>query len=144
MTSRLVRQRGRIVRVRRLQHGLAASAAAAAAGQVQLLELNRERLGRMQSELQAGRGLTDGAGLARIGELALRIDTARQGLGQTIEGARAVAATREAERIAARREQESAEKLRQSAETAAARLAERRAPGAGRPRPGLCAEGDEG
>lgn len=128
----IVRQRGRIVRVRRLQHGLAAGAAAAAAGQVQLLEINSARLAHMRGELGAAAGATTGAALARTGELAMRLDAARLGLGRSIDTARAVAATRDGERIAARRDQEGAEKLHQAAETAAARLAERQAQRTGR------------
>ena len=67
--SGVVRQRGRIVRVRKIQHGLAASAAAQAAGQVQQLEMSRERLLRMRSELRSGEGLTSGASHAHHGEL---------------------------------------------------------------------------
>lgn len=132
----LVRQRARIARVRRLQHGLAAAAAAEASGKVALLETNSARLARMRADLAPGTGATDGAALARAGELAMRIDAARLGLARSIEGARTVAATREGIRIAARRDQESAEKLERHAETAAVRLAERKLR-PGRPRPRL-------
>lgn len=124
--TNVIRQRQRIVRVRRIQHNLAASAAAEAAGHVQMLEINRERLARMRSELRPGEGLTSGAALARMGELAMRLDSARQGLGRTIDSARSVAALRETARLSARRGQESAEKLQQAAIGAAERLAERR------------------
>ena len=122
----VIRQRERIVRVRRIQHNLAASAAAEAAGRVQMLETNRERLMRMRSDLHAAEGLTSGASLARMGELAMRLDAARHGLGRTIDSARSVAAVRETARLTARRGQESAEKLQQAAMGAAERLAERR------------------
>ena len=73
----IVQQRARLARVRRIQHGLAASVAAAAADRVQLLEMNHERLRRMRSELQPIAGPTDGAALARMGELGMRLDGAR-------------------------------------------------------------------
>ncbi len=129
----LVKQRDRIARVRHLQHNLAAGAAAAAGAKVQSLELNAARLSQMRVELGQAPGETSGAALARAGELALRIDQARHGLVRTIDGAKAIAARREAERLAARRDQESAEKLKEAAQSAAARLADRKAPRGRRP-----------
>ncbi len=122
----IVQQRARLARVRRIQHGLAASVAAAAADRVQLLEMNQERLRRMRSELQPIAGPTDGAALARMGELGMRLDGARLSLGLTIDSARSAAAAREAERRVARRDQESAERLEQAAVRAAEDMAERR------------------
>lgn len=123
--SRLLNQRRRIVRVRRLQHDLAASAAAEAAGKVQALETSRQRLAEMRSELQPEPGVTSGSGLARIGELAMRLDMARQGLAPTLDSARATAAQKERVRVSKRRDQESAEKLEKMAAAAAEALAER-------------------
>jgi hypothetical protein len=125
MTAAL-RQRQRIVRVRKIQHALAASAAATAAGRVRSLELSRERLRQMRVELKPVAGPTNGQALAQTGELAMRLDSARLGLGQTIESARSAAATREAERLVARRDQESAEKLEDVAFRAAEELAEQK------------------
>jgi hypothetical protein len=133
----IVRQRARLARVRRIQHGLAASHAAAAADRVQMLEMNRDRLRRMRSELQPIEGTTSGAALARMGELGSRIDGARQGLAVTIESARSAAIAREAERVVARRDQESAERLEQAAVRAAEEIAERRFKQAGRRRASL-------
>jgi hypothetical protein len=109
--SATLRQRQRIVKVRRIQHALASNAAATAAGRVRSLELSRERLLQMRAELKPVEGPTSGQALAQMGELAMRLDSARVGLGPTIESARSAAATREAERLAARRDQESAQKL---------------------------------
>jgi len=125
MTAAL-RQRQRIVRVRKIQHALAANAAATAAGRVRSLEMSRERLVRMRAELMPAEGATTGQALAQMGELALRLDNARLGLGPTIDSARSAAATREAERLAARRDQESAEKLEDMAFRAAEELAEQK------------------
>lgn len=125
--SRLVAQRGRIVRVRRLQHGLAAASAAEAAGKVQSLETSSARLAQLRGDLRPGEGTTTGAGLARIGELAMRLDSARIGLGRSIDNAKATAAAREGQRLAARRDQESAEKLEKAAAIAAAEMRERAA-----------------
>jgi hypothetical protein len=124
--SALLRQRQRIVKVRKIQHALAANAASAAAGRVRSLELSRERLLQMRAELRPVEGPTSGQALAQMGELAMRLDSARLGLGQTIESARSAAATREAERLVARRDQESAEKLETIANRAAEELAEQK------------------
>lgn len=133
--SALVQQRQRIVRVRRIQHNAAANAAVDAAQRVQMIEGNRARLLQMRGELQPAVGLTSGAALARIGELGMRLDEARFGLGTSLGAARAMAATREGERIAARRDQESAEKLEQAAALAAEEQSEQRLRGLGRRRP---------
>ena len=130
----LVRQRTRLARVRRIQHGLAATVAAQAAGRVQMLETSRERLLQMRSELRPTEGPTTGAAMARMGELAMRLDSARYNLGPTIDSARSAAAAREAERRAARRDQESAEKLEAAAMRVAEELAEQRLRQAGRGR----------
>jgi len=130
----LVRQRARLARVRRIQHGLAATVAAEAAGRVQMLETSRDRLRQMRSELRPVEGPTTGAAMARMGELAMRLDSARYNLGPTIDSARSAAAARETERRAARRDQESAEKLEAAALRVAEELAEQRLRQAGRGR----------
>ena len=130
----LVRQRARLARVRRIQHGLAATVAARAAGRVQMLETSRERLLQMRSELRPVEGATTGAAMARMGELAMRLDAARNSLGPTIDSARSAAAAREADRRAARRDQESAEKLEAAALRVAEEAAEQRLRQAGRGR----------
>lgn len=135
--SAVVKQRARIARVRRLQHGLAASSAAAAVGQLRSLETSRERLAQMRGELDAAQGTTSGAILSAAGELAMRLDAARLGLAPTIEAARRAAQAREQARLQARREQESAERLEQAAATAAEAGAERRMNKSGRRRGGL-------
>jgi hypothetical protein len=117
-------QRARIARVRRLQHGLAARAAAEASGQLRMLETSDRRLGQMRQGLAAEPGATTGAAMAARGELAMRLEAARTGLGRTIDGARAASELRERARIGARRDQESAEKLEKRAAAAALRRAE--------------------
>lgn len=129
-----LKQRARIARVRRLQHGLAASSAAAAVDQLRNLEVSRDRLAQMRGELAAAEGETSGAWLSAAGELAMRLDAARLGLGPTIDAARSAAAAREQARLHARREQESAERLEQAAASAAEAGAERRMNRSGRRR----------
>ena len=133
----LVRQRARLARVRRIQHGLAATVAAQAAGRVQMLVTSQERLRQMRNELRPAEGPTTGAAMARMGELAMRLDSAGYNLGPTIDSARSAAAQREAERLAARRDQESAEKLEAVALRIAEEEAEQRLRQAGRGRASL-------
>lgn len=140
--SAMLRQRSRMVRVRRIQHGLAASAAAQASGQVELLENSAEQLARLRDGIGADGGVTNGNALATRGELAMRLDAARAGLQAPIARARSASAAQEQLRLAARRDQESAEKLQQRAASAAARLAERRAPAPRRPRARFTDEGE--
>jgi hypothetical protein len=128
-------QRARIGRIRRIQHGLAAFAAVKASGHVQMLEANEEKLKQMRLGLAAGTGATSGAALASRGELAMRLESARDGLQGTIAGARAAAMLREEARIEARRDQESAEKLERRAATAAARSEDKRVGARFRARP---------
>jgi hypothetical protein len=130
----LIKQRARIARVRKIQHDRAALAASKAAGHVRMLESNDERLGQMRRNLGVEAGQTTGAVLASRGELALRLEQAREGLGVSIKGARAASALREQARLGARRDQESAEKLQERAASAAARAEDRRVAARFRPR----------
>ena len=141
--NQVLRQRTRIVRVRRLQHDLAASAAAEAAGKVQMLETSRQRLADMRDDLRAVPGVTSGSGLARMGELAMRLDAARHGLATSLDTARASAAQKERVRVSKRRDQESAEKLQQSAAAAVEAMAERQTLRAPRPRARMINDGGE-
>ena len=97
----------------------------------------------MRNELRPTEGFTSGDSLARTGELAMRLDEARQGLIRSLDTARSVAAARENFRLAARRDQESAEKLEKTAIGAAERLAERRPLRSGRARARLQQDGEE-
>lgn len=124
--SAALKQRARIARVRRLQHGIAASHAAEATGQLRSLEHSSERIARMRSELNASEGATSGAWLSASGELAMRLDSARLGLAANIDAARRQAAAREQARLHARREQESADRLSQAAAREASQAAEQR------------------
>lgn len=139
----MIRQRARIARVRRIQHDLAALAAAKAAGHVQMLETNHQRLKVMREGLGSEPGLTSGSALSSRGELAVRLEAARDGLGKTIDGARAAASFRERARIGARRDQESADKLQQKALSAAARSEDRRNAALFRPRTKIRTNGDD-
>ena len=136
-------QRIRIARVRRIQHTLAAAKSARAQDEVRSLETSAAHLARLRAGMAADHGTTNGAALAGLGELALRLDVARDGIGKSILNARAVAGTREDERLAAYRDQESAERLKERAAEAEARLAVRRMVQRGRRRSILSEYGDK-
>lgn len=121
-----VKQRARIARVRRLQHGLAASSAAAAMAEVRNLEVSSSRLAQMRGDLNPDEGMTSGAWLSAAGELAMRLDSARIGLAPTIDAARSAAQLKEQARLAARQNQESAERLEQAAANAVEQMFETR------------------
>jgi len=121
-----VKQRARIARVRRLQHGLAASSAAAAMAEVRNLEVSSSRLAQMRGDLNPDEGMTSGAWLSSAGELAMRLDSARIGLAPTIDAARSAAQLKEQARLAARQNQESAERLEQAAANAVEQMFETR------------------
>jgi hypothetical protein len=137
------RQRVRIARVRKIQHDLAAAKASRAQGEVRSLEMSAEQLRRIRNGIGADQGTTSGAALAGLGELALRLDDAREGLGKSLVNARAVAGTREDERLAAYRDQESADRLKERAAQAEARIAVKRMVQRGRRRSMLSEYGDK-
>lgn len=110
-----IKSRGRLARVRKLQHGLAAVRAHQAAQQVEQLEVSRERLASLRAELSAEEGITDGAALSRRGELAMRLDAAHEGMVPAIMRARSMAEAEELARLAARIREESASKLHSAA-----------------------------
>ena len=125
----LTLQRARVARVRRLQHQLAATAAASAADQVRALENNQQRLRQMRQGLGTEPGPTSGATLASRGELALRIEAARDGLSHSIVNASAAVRLREQARLRARRDQEAAAKLERQARSSDAQREEKRSAG---------------
>lgn len=129
----MLRQRARIVRVRRVQHVQAAGAVAEAEARVAALENSAARLATLRTVLIDGGGHGSGATLANAHELATRLDAARAGLSDAIVAAQATVLARDRQRIAARIEQEGAEKLRARAEADRAARSERRAAGLVRP-----------
>jgi hypothetical protein len=138
-----VKQRARIARVRRIQHGLAALAVSRAQDHVQALEHNEERLKQMRLALAGAAGPCIGADLAGRAELAMRLEAAREGLAKTIVGAKKAMDVREQARIGARRDQESAEQLEARAASAAARKKDQRSAALFRPRLRKATQGEE-
>ena len=121
MIKQKATKRARVARVRRIQHTQAAATAAHAENQAATLETSARRLAQLRFSLRLSEGLSNGAAIANLGELAMRLDDARHGLTDAIASARANADHKAELRLDARRRQESANKLE---ERAAAALAE--------------------
>jgi len=141
--SPVTRQRARIARVRHIQHDLAAAEAARAKDKVDALEMSADHLSRLRAELTPGLGVTTGATMGSVGELALRIEKAREGLARTITSARGVAEAKDKVRLAARIQQESADKLKDKAAAADEAREDRRLAASIRPRVRPARQGDE-
>ncbi|HEY6917159.1 MAG TPA: hypothetical protein VI381_05905 [Allosphingosinicella sp.] len=141
--SPVSRQRARIARVRHIQHDLAAADAAKALGKVNMLEMNSEQLDRLRAELTAQAGTTSGAVMGSIGELAMRLEKAREGLERTIKSARMVADAKDKVRLAARIRQEGADKLKDKAAAADEEREEKRIAASIRHRGKAAGQGDE-
>lgn len=122
-------KRTRIARVRKVQHSLAAAAAAHAENQAVMLETSAERLAQLRFSLRVRKGMTSGGTMANLGELAMRLDDARHGLKDAIASARANANQQAEVRLEARRRQESANKLEARAAAALAEFLENKAIG---------------
>lgn len=124
--SNRVRQCSRLVRVRSIQHNLAALVADHAFRRVEALESSAGQLARLRDGFAPEQGTSSGAIIASLGEIAMRLDAARDGLGKTITGARAQAAASGEARLAARQRQESAQRITDKAAADAARKAEKK------------------
>lgn len=127
MIKQKAAKRTRIARVRRVQHSLAAAAAVQAEHQANMLETSAERLSQLRFSLAVTKGVSSGAAMANLGELAMRLDDARLGLRDAIASARANADLHAEARLDARRRQESANKLEARAATALAEFLEKKA-----------------
>jgi hypothetical protein len=127
MIKQKVAKRARIARVRKVQHSLAAAAAARAENHAAMLETSAARLAQLRFSLSVSKGMSSGAAIAHLGELAMRLDDARHGLSDAIASARANADQQAEVRLAARRRQESANKLEIRAAAALAEFLERNA-----------------
>jgi hypothetical protein len=125
--SNRIRQCARLAQVRSIQHDLAAMIAERAVRQVAALEASADQLSRLRLGFSAERGLSSGAALASQGELAMRLDLARDKLNASIDGAKARAQAASTARIAAKQQQESAERLTDKVKTDRARREDRKA-----------------
>lgn len=133
MKSRLAKAK-RFARVRTLQHNLAAVTAMRARQQVEALEASIDKLVSLRDALQPAPGPTNAAMLASSGEIAMRLDQARANVAVSVEGARHRAGLAQDARLAARRQQESADRLTDKARRAIEKQIERKAMAVAPPR----------
>jgi hypothetical protein len=139
----IAQKRARIARVRHVQHMQAAAAVAAAEGHVLQLETSAARLATLRGSLSVMPGASSGAALNNAGELAMRLDSVREGLTGAITNARVIVDQRAEARLEARRRQESADKLDARAATALARWLDRNMPAGRQRRPALSIVGGD-
>lgn len=117
--SRLVAKRQRLLRVRHVQHVLAVAETSKARDEARQIEGNAQRLATMRSELFSGDGIANGAALAAQRELAARLEKAGRQLDGALYDANRKIEQKEALAIAADREREIAERLKDKARRAA-------------------------
>ena len=129
-----VRKSARLVRVRTIQHGMAAMVAEKAVRQLESLETNARKLCDLRDGFGVSAGPVTGDTLASMAEMAMRLDLARMGLERPLANARANAQTCRDLRLVAWRNQTSAERLTEKAVKEAERLAEKRRPQRSAPR----------
>ena len=121
-----VRKAQRLMRVRTVQHNLAAVATHKARQQVEALEASIGKLVAIRDAMQPSAGGTTGAMLASSGEIAMRLDQARASVMQSADGARRRAEICREAQLAARQNQETADRLTEKAVKAVERAAERK------------------
>ncbi|HEX7857513.1 MAG TPA: hypothetical protein VF503_27850 [Sphingobium sp.] len=117
--SRMVKKRARLLRVRHVQHVLAVAETSKARDEAMNIENNVQRLSTMRSELFSGDGVKNGAILASQRELAARLEQAGRQLDGALYDAKRRIEQKEALAIAADREREIAERLKDKARRAA-------------------------
>ncbi|MET0371399.1 MAG: hypothetical protein ABW039_08495 [Sphingobium sp.] len=116
----LVKKRARLLRVRHVQHLLAVAETSAARDEAAHIENNAGRIRAMRGELFAISGVTDGSTLSSQRELAARLEQAGRQLDGALYDANRRIALKEQAAIAADREREIAERLKDKARRAAA------------------------
>ncbi len=117
--SRLVKKRARLLKVRHVQHMLAVAETSRARDEAAHIENNAGRLARMRGELFDALGSTDGATLSAQRELASRLEQAGRQLDGALYDANRRIEQKQAQAIAADREREIAERLKDKARRAA-------------------------
>jgi hypothetical protein len=116
--SRLSERATRIVRVRTIEHRVAAARQAAAERRIAELIGIASRLSTLRSGLRIGEGATDGQALKAISEMLLRLRRAEGDLARPIIQAEAHHRHAFAVRLAARGREDGAERIRDKASAA--------------------------
>lgn len=124
--SRLIASRKRLVRVRDVQHNQAVAAVHSARAEAAQIEDNAKRIAKVRSELFSDSGNTTGSVLASQRELASRLERAGRQLDGALYDANRRVDARDVERVAADRDREIAERLKEKAHAAREALREKR------------------
>lgn len=113
--SRLLTRRSRLARVRHVQHALAVADALRAKEEADSIANNAERLARVRAELFQGQGVALGGNFAAYRELAERLERAGRQLDGALYDANRKVNEKQDLRVAANREKEIAERLKERA-----------------------------
>ncbi|WP_033074445.1 hypothetical protein [Sphingopyxis sp. MWB1] len=125
MNARTAR-RQRIIRVRTVEHQRAEANLARASGELANLVELAKRLESLRTELAMAKGAATGRALNSIGELGIRLDTAKESLAKPLDDASARRDQMSALAQAAMVKEESANRLYERSRQAAEAEAERR------------------
>jgi HPt (histidine-containing phosphotransfer) domain-containing protein len=111
----LVARRQRVLRVRHVQHAMAAAETARARDEAEGIAHNAERLRRVRSDLFQAEGAASGASFAAMQELAGRLEQAGRQLDGALYDARRKVEVKENLSLAANRDKEIATRLKDRA-----------------------------
>ena len=110
-----LKARQRILRVRAVQHAMAVAETARARDEAEGIERNADRLRKVRAELFSNPGMATGANFAAMQELAGRLEQAGRQLDGALYDARRKVEAKEGLSMAANRDREIAEKLKDRA-----------------------------
>ncbi|HEX7743446.1 MAG TPA: hypothetical protein VF442_13610 [Sphingobium sp.] len=111
----LIARRQRLLRVRHVQHAMAAGETARARDEAEGIARNAERLHKVRGDLFASQGTATGASFAAMQELAGRLEQAGRQLDGALYDARRKVEAKEGLSLAANRDREIALKLKDRA-----------------------------
>ena len=110
-----LKTRQRVLRVRHVQHAMALAETARARDEADGIECNADRLSKVRSDLFSDPGMATGANFAAMQELAGRLEQAGRQLDGALYDARRKVEAKEGLTLAANRDREIAEKLKDRA-----------------------------
>ena len=110
-----LKTRQRVLRVRHVQHAMAVAETARARDEADGIERNADRLRKVRSDLFSDPGMATGANFAAMQELAGRLEQAGRQLDGALYDARRKVEAKEGLTLAANRDREIAEKLKDRA-----------------------------
>ena len=111
----MVARRQRVLRVRHVQHAMAVAETARARDEAEGIARNADRLRQVRGDLFTNQGAATGASFAAMQELAGRLEQAGRQLDRALYDARRKVEVKEGLSLAANRDREIAEKLKDRA-----------------------------